>query len=379
MALFKDLPFEVVVRIAETLCLHCTAPPLCACASRCNHTLRDYISFTGISIEEARVARIRALGALCLTSRHLRDAAVPHLYHCPYAQRWPFLVRTLLRRPDLARHVKTLHLPDRPGKTHALPPQVAHYFRTQVATYLATLPDEASRSDFLYGLADDARNILDGDSGRNGDDIDGGLGDRDGLEGVDEFSLVASLCPRVELVKAVDACGTGPLFIFGDGASPVSSVGGLPYLHTVELAHWDDEGGVSLSQLVPLFKAAPNLRVLRCYSLSDEGNGGELGVTMEKMREVELLNSAMSAEALRLLLGACPRLEVFKYQAGGALVGDEQFHPGEARDLVLEHGRRLKKVVLDSIDLWEEWWEEDTQEVVQLFRAKGVEFQITGT
>ncbi|KAK3984673.1 hypothetical protein QBC44DRAFT_362935 [Cladorrhinum sp. PSN332] len=53
----------------------------------------------------------RALYSLCLTSSVLNHFATPHLYHhvSPhYLSNWFLLARTLIRRPDLAAHVKRI-------------------------------------------------------------------------------------------------------------------------------------------------------------------------------------------------------------------------------------------------------------------------------
>jgi hypothetical protein len=157
----------------------------------------------------------------------------------------------------------------------------------------------------------------------------------------------------------------------------------------VEVSHWDTEFGVCLEELGALCEAAPRLEVLRCHSLADESEAGEAGmVTMARLRRVDFVNSAMTAGALGNFLRACPALEMFGYCAGGAVIGYKQFTPSQARDLMMEHGKRLKRVVMDlsmaeqcwddDEDEWEPWDEKETAEVVRAFKERGVEFEITG-
>lgn len=61
---------------------------------------------------------------------------------------------------------------------------------------------------------------------------------------------------------------------------------------------------------------------------------------------------------------ACPNLKAFLYEADG--VGWEQFSPNKALEVMMEHGRKLQKVVLDmttplNVSTVEDWpgWDED--------------------
>jgi hypothetical protein len=308
-----------------------------------------------------------ALAALCLTSRRLGHAATRPLYHRPITTKWWLLAHTLLTRPELAHHVKTLQFFDSldyPKEESAVSPLVLSYYNTQLTTYATAAIPEADennynrRAQFLRQHPVSA--FLDGES-------------------ADQVSLITNLCPAAERVEADTDYGWGVLHF----CAPDSMLA----LHTVELVHPDPEGGLDLGSLVPLFRAAPNLRVVRCQGVANEDGHGllEAGVRMEGVREVEFQYSAVGIEALRAVLTVCTQMETFRYSAGGATVGYEQFDPCLASDLFMGYNMRgLKKVVLDFAhaeepewyELWVEWEEEDKEQVVKAFRERGVEMEL---
>ncbi|KAL2127201.1 hypothetical protein VTI74DRAFT_11109 [Chaetomium olivicolor] len=356
MPSFQGLPFELVECIAESLCLHCTPRPSCQCSPRCVDVSPNSICYTRRDVPSwDPKARSHALGALCLTSRRLKDAAMRHLYHSPKTKRRWLLARTLLRHPHLAQHVKTLYFPEFLDECEksAIPSEVLSYYQIQLDSYSKSMAEDErlERDNYIWE-----------DYGIN-----------------DLITMVASLCPMVEAVEAVVSYD-----IIFHLCPPAS----LQSLHTAELAYWDTENGMSLESLIPLFKAAPNLSVLRCRSVSDEG-GEDLGLTLATVatvKQVEFFNSAMSADALRALLMAFPGLETFRYEAGGACVGYEQFNPSQARDLMMEHGWRLKRVAIDLVQArgtwdfmeneWNDWDEKETEEVVKAFQERGMSFEV---
>ncbi|GAB1313208.1 F-box domain-containing protein [Madurella fahalii] len=357
MPYLQDLPFELIVRIAESLCLHCTDPPSASTSIRC----LGYSPYCGCDTpSECPVSRTqegsRTLGALCLTSHRLRDAAIRPLYHRPNPHKWWLLAGTMLARPDLARHIKELYIPvglGTPESESVIPPAVLSYFKTRVDAYNASLP-EHRRNDLLCSSEG---STLTSDRDENGTPI------------------LISLCPAAESIKAV----IGWQYIF-----PAYPPMPMPSLHTIELAHWDTENGICLRHMAPLLRAAPNLRVLRFFSLTDDSDdeGAEmLGVTLEKVTEIELETSSINAETLEAVLKACPGLETFKYGAGGPLVGDEQFDPAQARDLMLQYGKNLKKVVIDLSEatgnaMLDEWDEDENEEVVKAFMEMETECEL---
>ncbi|KAK4205396.1 hypothetical protein QBC40DRAFT_320102 [Triangularia verruculosa] len=359
MPSLQTLPFELLEQVTKSLCLRCTRRPSCRCSSDCIidvSTYKSSICHTRPSWDPE--ARTRALGALCLTSHRLKDAATRHLYHHPHTKKWWLLAGTLLRQPRLARDVKTLYLPDKMGvylpEKAALPPEFLSFYQAQLDHYSASVPEDEfrqRRDQRIWEI--------------NGDN--------------DIVAMLSSLCPAVETIEAV---------VTEDVVFHLCPPASLPSLRTVELGFWgiEGEGGIPLRSLVPLFKAAPNLVVLRCHSMSDEEGGVGLGVTAGTVEEVEFLNSAISADALRSLLEGCPGLKTFRYAAGSFCAGFAQFRWSQARDLIIEHAPRLERVVIDfaglvtwdSLAEWEGWDEEQTEREVKSFKGRRIEFEVTG-
>ncbi|KAL6871985.1 hypothetical protein J3F83DRAFT_733361 [Trichoderma novae-zelandiae] len=90
-ASLMSLPVELVHKICENLCRHCTCTP--------RELQKGDLSLNG----EA------ALSCLSKTCRRLREIAQPVLYHYVETGRnWNFL-RSIIARPDLAAHVRGLH------------------------------------------------------------------------------------------------------------------------------------------------------------------------------------------------------------------------------------------------------------------------------
>jgi hypothetical protein len=309
-------------------------------------------------------ARVRALAALCITSRWLKDAAIRPLYHRPDTQKWWLLTRTLLRHPSLAQHVKHICEPGwpesiaSPRALSTIPADVLSYYNITLKARAASIP-EHDRERLLEFLEDDA------------------LFSRS--ETAPQFSMLATLCPKLEALETT--IGLHAPFHF-------LAPGSMPFLRSVEVSFWDTENGFSLAEVVPLLKAAPNLAAIELNSVDDEEDP-DLGYVSDKVKRVEFGVSAISAGALATVLRAFPAMEVFMYEAGGNLIGDVQFNPGQAKDMLLGHYGRLEKVELnlteawDHWDLdgendWEEWTEAETLDVVETFKRRGIEFKLQG-
>lgn len=378
MASLQGLPTELLEHIIGSFCLRCTYPPPCQCTPRCIYISPNWTCATRQHLatpwDRDRKGRTLALHALCLTSRRLQDTATRHLYHHPDTTKWWLLARTLLDQPALAQHIKTLSFPenfDDPPSKASLPPQVLSHYQAKLDSYFATAP--ATVPEHEHEGSPRERHL------QNQAHVWEAYGSNDAI------ALVASLCPAAERFAAVVNHGSEA------GLLGLCLPGSLPALRRVEVSHWDTENGICLEVLVPLCRAAPGLEVLGCHALSDESEAGEAGmggVTMAGLRRVDFVNSAMGAGALGDLLRACPGLEMFGYEAGGACIGYKQFTPSQARDLMMEHGGRLKRVVMDLSmaehcwddveDEWLPWDEEETEEVVEAFKERGVDFAITG-
>ncbi|KAL1844207.1 hypothetical protein VTJ49DRAFT_3863 [Mycothermus thermophilus] len=85
----------------------------------CHDSNKDDVFFSGLrtllfgssmTYGPNRCVNRSTLAAICLTSRRLNAAATRHLYHHLYTPRWWLLMRTLVTRPDLARHARSLRV-----------------------------------------------------------------------------------------------------------------------------------------------------------------------------------------------------------------------------------------------------------------------------
>lgn len=371
MPSLQDLPSEILLRIIESFCLHCTPIPVLQCRSGCL-AVSSHCCHRGVAYRCAIEDSSFVLAALCLTSRHLHNLTIRPLYHRPCTKNWWLLARTLLSRPDLASHVKHLCFPEffeYPDSLSDVPDTVLSYYKTNVDAYAATLrPHDADEFWRLLAMDDP---LVDGNTNY-------------------PMTILTSLCPAVEHVEGVMMYGA---------AFEFCKPGSMPKLKTLEVVHYDTEGGIAMSNYQGLFKAAPGLEVVRGNALAfgeeDEEEEEEQGeeeerrpreqVRLEAVREVEFQYTAMGAGELRGLLKACPGMETFVYMGGGMLVGYEQFTPDEARDIILENPGKLKRVKMDMemADLsfaenWNGWSDNDIKVAVEAFREKGIEFEIVG-
>lgn len=387
MPSLKDLSFELVCRVVESLCLHCSCPPqICQCNRGClaiDPTCDPNSKCLPECPPSEVKARIRALGSLCLTSRLLNIAATQHLFHRPDTDKWWLLVRTLLRRPHLAAHVKRLSFPELYLDKYPNSADVA----SDVWSYYSARLGEARDAAALRGDPDRYGEYTDV---RNPDDNDYCPPTFEDTTN-ERAALLATLCPAAETLEAV---------VGWPSICYLSPAGSLPQLRSVELA-WpvsgrDNGEGLPLDQLAALFRAAPRLSVVRCRNVWDEGaDDGDVDLEPGSggaVTRLELSCATLTADALQTLLRACPRLETFKYRAMGgewATVNVEQFHPLQGRDLLFELEKKLQKVVLDFSSCsnwfdtndngeWSEWsaTERKDMALVQSFREKGIESEI---
>src|SRR5690349_11335034 len=133
MAIFSDLPVELIEEIVGGLCIACTPiETRCCYNSSCNCA----------EMGPADLARISALASLCLTSHHLNNIATQHLYHHVHGQQWWLLARTLLSRKDLAQLIRSIRIGfDRGVNESDCPPQVVAYYNSRHRIYLETLSE----------------------------------------------------------------------------------------------------------------------------------------------------------------------------------------------------------------------------------------------
>ncbi len=344
MALFGALPTELVQEIVETLCLvcggnphdgdwdgRCCLDPVCGCANT----------------RAADRERVSALAALCLTSRQLNAMARAHLYHRPLCDNWWHLAATLLEREDLASLVRELRFSDPRGVDHGdCAPQLVAYFKDKCQVYLDAMPAlERGRRGLRNPLDDGDRFVSDHNV---------------------TVDIIVSLSPNLERLHAT--LGYFDVFRFCPPRS-------LPRLQSAALSHADTEYGLDLGNMARLFNAAPGLTDLAFYMVDGCANLG--AATLDKLISLTFQSSALDAESLKRILRACPNLKTLDYEAGGPTVGDDQFTGSEARDAILAYTPKLTTFRLhtDYDDSWQ-WNEAELEELVHMFEARGISFQL---
>ncbi len=270
-----NLPLLVLVGIAEALCPHCTEDPKF-------HESDPPIHFGG---GPELLSRTRDLANLAATCKDLHYIVLPILYH--QAQCHPHrriqLLRTLARRPDLARRVKVLKL-DFPGE----------------------LSEDSDDLDFVLELA-----------ARHGwpyaVDPKMELEDRFGLEAIEgeratedmPINLLLVLCTNLEKLTT----DIRDFYKF-DFLQPSE----LPHLKSVFITASDASSYIDLGDLCGLYHAAPSLEAFTAGLLEW---GGDEPLPLANLRHIALEMSAISPGCLNALLKSCPQLESFTYFMGG--------------------------------------------------------------
>ncbi len=205
---FDGLPVELVDEIFKWLCPHCV-----------------------------KYGRANALLQLTRTCKRLNAAATPHLYHHPLTPRWWLLARTLIARPDLGLHVRSL-LDSDELREYSFAGASAT-FPTEVLSHFA---DSA-----LARATEEERNAI----------TDTSLPWEDRLTWShfsETLDMLVSLCPATREISAkVEAFNTPNLFIWSAPGSLLS----LKHFGLSQVAF----GSVpmSLNLLAQVATAAPNL------------------------------------------------------------------------------------------------------------------------
>lgn len=344
MALLSDLPAELVEEIVSGLCIACTpVDRRCCYNSSCNCAEMD----------PADLARISALASLCLTSRHLNNIATRHLYHHVHGQKWWLLARTLLARKDLGHLIRSMRIGCcRPIGEDDCPPQVAAYYSSHCNKYLDALP-ESDRVDAMSRLDDDELYT--------------------GVSNIQIEILCGGLCgPNLETLEAVISyC---EVFLYFAPSS-------MPRLRSVVFSHGDTMNGITLGAVAPLFRAAPNItRALFCMANSCPtlDSGRDAAPILPSLTSLEFQSSNFSGPSLVEILSACPNLETFRYEMGGAAVGCRQFTIQQAQDAFLARAVKLRSLCLDAGKNynWERDWDAaEAGELGRLLAERGVRFE----
>ena len=295
---FLSLPLLVLAGIAEALCPHCTEDPKF-------RIWRTPIHFS--DYPRPLIICTRALASLALTCKDLYAIVNPVLYHQlqgPSKGRLS-LLRTLAKRPELARRVKVLRLDFDTG-IGELENEEDWAFAQALAVRLGwstALPSATNR----WGRMDD------------------------------DFitSLIVALCINLEKLSTI--CDG-----FDDVGIPQPAT--LQCLKEFYLTHYDTEMGTSLQESKRLYLAAPNIETITSCMTCSVGTDT---LPLSNVRHLRLDWSCISSGCLRTLLRSCPQLESFAYEAGGATVGDEQFNTKNLRTFLLRYVPRLKHLEVD--------------------------------
>lgn len=315
MPSFRSLSLELVQEIIDQLCLHCASPEPW---QRINEDV-------GILKRDRKTdSHIATLASLCLTSRWLNDIATCHLYHRPSCAKWWLLARTLITRKDIAQYVKQLNIGDFLSPDTALPREVSEYYIEKLLSHAQGLP-EAERADFL---ADKEEKVTSGEINTVVD-------------------ILTNLCPNLENLDTTISYFEVFSFCLPQSMATVKSLA---------VNYEDLECGIRFEDLRAFFLAAPNITAIRCFAL--ETCDG-LPFTLDNVTHLDLQHSCISADSLANILRACPRLETLQYEAGGPAVGDDQFDPQDAKDMILEHAPNLKCFGLDMTEDTTRGWDEE--------------------
>ncbi|AEO70583.1 uncharacterized protein THITE_114732 [Thermothielavioides terrestris NRRL 8126] len=364
MPLLETLPVELLELVAEQL-VDEPSTHRASSGSTDPGVALELASYCPHKASKVQKARDRGVAILCRTSRRLNAVFTRHLYRRPNLSKWGLLARTLLARPGLAQHVKALCFPlafAPPNADSTVPPEVLAYFNAQNTTY----SQYTNWENWSYDLA----------------------GTPDGRIRYEQraMAIMTSLCPHALTLEFRLSWFDPPLF-FAPGSMPplFFAPGSMPRLHTVELPNCDDcdlWACLYLPWISHLFAAAPNLRVIRGFNFTVVSHE-DVKVTAESVLEVEFHHVSMTADGLRAMLKAFPRLETLRYRGP---VSRLLFHPDEARDLLMHHAPRLKRVSMDLrgptmtgavADPWAQWFKEEKENTVQAFHEQGVEFRVT--
>lgn len=280
---FDRLPVELVDEIFEWLCPFCATPVGFA-------KLKDW----GSNIFGSKYDKADALLQLTRTCKLVNAVATPHLYHHPMTSRWWLLARTLLARPDLGLHVRSLLDNDKLRHRPIAENTVLAPFPTEVQSHFA---DSA-----LARATEEERHAI----------TDTSLPWRDRMTWSDSsetLDMLVSLCPDVqEIIAIVGTLNTPNILIWSPQAS-------LPNLRRFKLSKSSPGAGLSLNLLAQVATAAPNLTSVALFAVEQNASSLQTLPAMPSLVALALRDAAICSETLRKLLAVCPNLQSFTYHA----------------------------------------------------------------
>ncbi|KAH7121688.1 hypothetical protein EDB81DRAFT_814219 [Dactylonectria macrodidyma] len=307
-----ELPPELWQHIFSSLCFHCT-----------RSATRDPVPdqrLSWVSFFPSK-APLTALASLSSVSRMFNALITPLLYHLPITAKTGLLLRTLVDRPDLARHVRELHhamwCSNRPERRDAYPPAFIELYIRNVEWLLAHHDDVLVPGGWDHqrvsnpGYLDD--HILD--------------------------STVIALCPKLT-VLSIESCDHNVLVHLAPGS--------LPHLTAASVTHGDLESAMGFDRITFLAAAVPNLTTLH---LRYAGTNGDEDKTFfpvfPNVINLRLEESVITSDSWGRVFDSFPRLELFSYSSGGVTVGHNASNTRQVQDAILQHKPNLKRLCID--------------------------------
>ncbi|KAF6825103.1 aromatic aminotransferase [Colletotrichum plurivorum] len=371
MVSITGLPTEILLHIVSLLCPHCIIESQnlgkCSCdeplASNYHNPLLLPPGERYTPWESLR----RDLSRLSQTCRVLRDMAQPVLFHCPMPRygRFLSLARTLVRRPDLARSVRELHL----------------------GTWVILYDEDVTAEDqeMFNATLDDfemPEHLLKEDGTWPRDWLQAGVGfvprtyEGAGAQFFDNRERVVNALCAI-LVPNVEHLHLRPL---ERPEFPFNAPGSLPRLTDLTMSAAE---GMVMGHCRGIMDAAPALLRFKGSKINGVSLGaGKPPLNHANLRSVDLENSLLSDPSVKLIMGGFPRLESFGYE-GSFQVNSGLENVAEPRGREVnpkEFGQALllRKDTLRDVDFWRpehevqdrEWVE--SEEVMQSLKVMEV-------
>ncbi|KAM0425734.1 hypothetical protein ACHAPT_008982 [Fusarium lateritium] len=321
MAHLLSLPPEILHSICASFCHHC------------NSSLREEReAFKGAETFKRIQHSVAALSSMSQTCTILRNIAQPYLYHYPCSPAASiYILSTLVERPDLAQHVKSISLygvryrEDVPSKAV----DVLRAFLLKHKHVRGNNALENAREWYLYPS----------NSGDLVDDYD------------DRFN---TLLTAIVLTKVPNLESLHLELDFGC-EFPFCQPGSFPRLKELVVQFCEIEVGADILRDVEfILRAAPALERFGGIQIAFvTWNGTPL--LYDSVREISLPWSCVGFSDLKTLFGQFPRVEAFTYESNGESDGWEEASPGELGEALLLYRDTLRFL---SIDYTNSMWED---------------------
>jgi hypothetical protein len=381
--LLTDLPNELIEAIVAALCGDLDASP---------GTLASGIN-PGHGCLSCDRTRLAALNALCRTSRLFYEISLPHLYHrVSPGSNCRMLLRTLVTRPDLAQHVRSLcwvgmgcYRPLAAIREELQNDKaVVGAFVDRMEEFLATLPPEVRRE--FEGNAERELGLF----LRHYTNI--------------PLDIAITFLPNIEtLIAELDQA---PIFLF-------CSPGMLPRLRQLYLSYSDVRGVLRMWMILRLLEATrdsletvvlqmcdtkiqPYLFPFRWDAYDDQFEAldvpeeptklGYFKFTVPNVTRLAIRDWILDHRVLRLMFATFPNIAHLHFQiVGPRCLGrndrclQNPLHWIAAVFRSPDCVPKLRCFVLEveeTFDTWEKWWNESTsRSLIEAMENRGVEFE----